>query len=218
MAETEINLDLRAVEAAKTALKANEAKKALLARVHSLLRACYVVFNELQKKLPPNESELEFHQDRLVFVLGGRPLTVIYMPEDRPMYVEINKKAYLAERVYICDANFGDSSGELLGPKEREAGSIFVCDEVYVVRWQNKVEVWNTDTELIDSFLNSYYLIQDKHTDRDGNEIQISTDAWLYGQRKPDAPQIEVGEVPLPAPTAARPNLSAYNFAAKRRP
>jgi len=204
-------LDLRAVAAAQKALEANSSKKKLLNRVHELMRSVYVIFNELQKKLPENSTELEYHEDRIVFQLGGIPLTVIYLKEEKPMYVDINKKSYLAERVYLCDANFGNSGGEDLGPREREAGSIFVCDEVYVVRWDNKVEVWTTPTELMDAILNSYYQTQSKHTDRDGNEIEIATDAWLYGQPKTEAASLGAEEIVVSA--APRPNLSsAYQY------
>jgi hypothetical protein len=204
-------LDLRAVAAAQKALEAAAAKKKLLNRVHELMRSIYVIFNELQKKLPEGSTELEYHEDRIVFQLGGIPLTAIYLKQDKPMYVDINKKSYLAERVFLCNANFGNSGGEDLGPREMEIGSIFVCDEVYVVRWMEKVDVWNTPTELMDAILNSYYAVQPKHTDRDGNDIEISTDAWLYGQPKTEASSLINDEVYV-APTP-RPNPgAAYQY------
>lgn len=204
-------LDLRAVQSAQKALEAAAAKKKLLNRVHELMRSIYVIFNELQKKLPEGSTELEYHEDRIVFQLGGIPLTAIYLKQEKPMYVDINKKSYLAERVYLCNANFGNSGGEDLGPREMEVGSIFVCDEVYVVRWMEKVEVWNTPTELMDAILNAYYAVQPKHTDRDGNDIEISTDAWLYGQPKTEASSLITDEVYVaPAP---RPNPgAAYQY------
>jgi hypothetical protein len=208
-------LDLRSVQAAQKALEAAAAKKKLLNRVHELMRSIFVIFNELQKKLPEGSTELEFHEDRIVFQLGGIPLTAIYLKEEKPMYVDINKKSYLAERVFLCNANFGNSGGEDLGPREMEIGSIFVCDEVYVVRWMEMVEVWNTPTELMDAILNAYYAVQPKHTDRDGNEIAIATDAWLYGQPKSEASSLITDEVYV-APVA-RPNPSAaYQY--QRRP
>jgi hypothetical protein len=208
-------LDLRSVQAAQKALEAAASKKKLLNRVHELMRSIFVIFNELQKKLPEGSTELEFHEDRIVFQLGGIPLTAIYLKEEKPMYVDINKKSYLAERVFLCNANFGNSGGEDLGPREMEIGSIFVCDEVYVVRWMEMVEVWNTPTELMDAILNAYYAVQPKHTDRDGNEIAIATDAWLYGQPKSEASSLITDEVYV-APVA-RPNPSAaYQY--QRRP
>lgn len=216
MSETETQeLDLRSVGAAQKALETNAQKKKLLERVHELMRSVFVIFNELQKRLPPNSSELEFHEDRIVFQLGGIPLTVIYLKEEKPMFVNINKKPYLAERIYLCNANFGNSGGEDLGPREMEVGSIFICEEVYVVRWNEKIEVWNTPIELMDAILNAYYQENAKHTDREGNEIAIATDAWLYGARKNDTPELEGGEIMLPPPSM--PNIgAAYQFNKRR--
>lgn len=200
----------RAIAAAQSCLESHKAKKKLVTRVFGLLRSFYTMFNDMQQKLPPGQTELEFHEDRICFNVGGIPLTVIYLRDEKPMFVEINKRPVLTERLYITNRNFGSGGDTSESPLDYEVGSVFVADEVYLVRWDGKIDVWNSDIELIDSILSNYYSLQDKHKDRDGNEIVLSTDAWLLGQNKmAELTDDAAGEIHIPIPGA---NLGMYNI------
>lgn len=176
----ELPLFERAIIAAEKRLSVINRQHELMKKIDKIFHTFNRAFEDIQKSLP-DATELEAHSDRVCFEIRDVPISVIYVPQAQPTFININKQNVLAEKLFICDKYFGKSTYEMVGPSEREVGGIFVTEDSYLVRWSDgKAFFYPSAYELVDATLHNFFALCDKYKDRYGNELVVNIEDYHY--------------------------------------
>jgi hypothetical protein len=171
----------RAIVSADRRLKIINRQQKLLAKTQKIFHTFNRAFEDIKKSLP-DSTELETHSDRVCFEIRDVPISIIYIPQAQPTYININRQNVLAERMFICDKYFGKNTYEMVGPSEREVASIFISEETYLVRWLNdgKSYFFPTVYELVDATLHTFFSICEMYKDKNGNVMEVNVEDYQH--------------------------------------
>lgn len=171
----------RAIDSADKRLKLINRQKNLTGRIQRIFHTFNKAFEDIQKALP-EDTELESHSDRVCFEIKDVPISIIYIPQSQPTFIAVNKQNLLSERIYICDSYFGKNSYEMVGPSEREVGSIFVCEDTYLVRWSitGRSFFYSTVYDMVDSAITTFFGLGEMYKDKYGNVMEVNFEEYHH--------------------------------------
>jgi hypothetical protein len=188
----------RAIVSADKRLRIINRQQALLAKTQKIFHTFNRAFEDIKKALP-DATELEAHTDRVCFEIRDVPISIIYIPQSQPTFININRQNVLAERMFICDKYFGKNTYEMVGPSEREVSSIFITEESYLVRWlhDGKSYFYPSVYELVDSTLNIFFSICEMYKDKHGHIMEVNVEDYQHKVTPLDLLSASAGEIGL---------------------
>ncbi len=202
----------RAIIGAQKRLKTIEIQGKLQKKIDKIFHTFNRAFEDIQKALP-DATELEIHSDRVCFEIRDVPISVIYVPQSQPTFISLNKQSVMAEKIFICDKYFGKNSYEMVGPSEREVGGIYICEESYLIRWQDgRAFFYPTVYELVDASLGIFFGLHEMYKDRLNNILEINLEDWHYKVTPLDLLTSSAGDLGSSAPGEAKTDIGGLGM------